>query len=107
MAGKYDNLSDLSLPISSLYRLTAPSTPDPVREPILIDEKARRLTPADVEARIAFAKEEAAAEERQIRRQVAETPRTVEVAAALASVPGYLSERGLGSPERTSDPSFL
>lgn len=81
MAGKYDNLSDLSLPIS-LYRLAAPSTPDPVREQILIDEKAGRLTPADVEARIAFAKEEAAAEERQIDRQGAETPRTVEVAAA-------------------------
>jgi hypothetical protein len=35
MAGKYDNLSDLNVPVSSLYLLAAPSTPDEARATVI------------------------------------------------------------------------
>src|SRR5258708_7088061 len=34
LAGKYDNLSDLELPVSGLYLLAAPSTPEAAREEV-------------------------------------------------------------------------
>ena len=34
-AGKFDNLSDLEVPISGLYLLAAPSTPEAVRDEVL------------------------------------------------------------------------
>jgi hypothetical protein len=45
LAGKYDNLSDLSLPISGLYLLAAPSTPEAARNAVLERAESGEILP--------------------------------------------------------------
>jgi hypothetical protein len=54
LAGKYDKLSDLDVPISSLYLLAAPSTPEAARDEIIERAKSgERLKHEEVRAIIA------------------------------------------------------
>jgi len=54
LAGKFDNLSDLELPISGLYLLAAPSTPPEARDEIVERAKAGETIPvAEVKRTIA------------------------------------------------------
>jgi hypothetical protein len=62
---KNRNLRNLDLPISAIYRLAAPSTPEPIRQEILAEAQDGRLTLAEVEARIAAAKAETTEAQRQ------------------------------------------
>jgi hypothetical protein len=60
---KSRTVRDLDLPMRALYRLAAPSTPEPVRQEILAEAQDGRLTLADVENRIAAAKAQAIEEQ--------------------------------------------
>lgn len=58
--GKSVNLTDLDLPLTSLYALAAPSTPEPVRQEVIARaESGETLSRAEVDALIAKAKAEA------------------------------------------------
>jgi len=65
LAGKSDNLSDLNLPVSSLYLLAAPSTPEQVRDEIIERASSGEILPvAEVKRVVREHKQPATAESR-------------------------------------------
>lgn len=74
--GKSANFADFNLPLSSVYSLSAPSTPEPARaEAIARAEAGETVTRADVDAMIAKAKADAAAAIDDAQRQADEAVR--------------------------------
>jgi hypothetical protein len=57
LQGKFENISNLSLPVSVLYRLARPSTPQAVRQDVIERlEPGEKVLVAEVEDTIAKAK---------------------------------------------------
>jgi Protein of unknown function (DUF3102) len=89
---KIDNLSDLQVPVSSLYLLAAPSTPEAARDAVIEVATDGRLTHAQVKGIVGKAVAEARVAERPaIEMEMARRAGASAGSAATLSVPAPLA----------------